>query len=369
MTDCKKAIFVREYYLGQNAFQELPRLQEEYGGRGFFLVCRHLAQRVQSIAQNASCSLVFHEECTPKAIAKIQAAVQKAQATVIFAVGGGKVIDAAKFVATALELPFITVPTSAATNACSTRSTVLYTEDGVYDHSFYSPKNPDVVVVDSSIMAKAPARFLASGMGDALAAYYEGLTCLKGGYENIGHGQQPYFAKELGKICDATLKKYGRAALQAVKEQKVTAALERILEAITLYSAIVYEASGTAGAHSIHNGMTIFPQTHALLHGEKVAFGVLASLFCNEEIPACEIEEVCSLCYDLGLPITFADLGLANLSQEDLYTWSVAITKTPRGFKEKNGLDPATYQNALLQANALGEAWQAKMKKKEEGYE
>ena len=37
------------------------------------------------------------------------------------------------------------------------------------------PSNPNIVLMDTEIIAKAPARLLASGMGDALATYFEGM--------------------------------------------------------------------------------------------------------------------------------------------------------------------------------------------------
>ena len=33
-----------------------------------------------------------------------------------------------------------------------------------------------------------------------------------------------------------------------------------------------------AGAHAIHNGLTFIPETHRVLHGQKVAYGILVQL-------------------------------------------------------------------------------------------
>ena len=52
---------------------------------------------------------------------------------------------------------------------------LTYTDDGgeiIYDTRF--TKCPDLVVADSKIIANAPARLLAAGMGDAIATWYEG---------------------------------------------------------------------------------------------------------------------------------------------------------------------------------------------------
>ncbi len=39
------------------------------------------------------------------------------------------------------------------------------------------PANPNLVLVDTDIIANAPARLLVSGMGDALATYFEAKAC------------------------------------------------------------------------------------------------------------------------------------------------------------------------------------------------
>lgn len=60
------------------------------------------------------------------------------------------------------------------------------------------------------------------------------------------------------------------------EEQVVTPALERVVEANTLLS-------GLAACHAIHNGLTQLHQTHGYWHGEKVAIGVLSSLFLTDK--------------------------------------------------------------------------------------
>lgn len=39
------------------------------------------------------------------------------------------------------------------------------------------PQSPNIVVVDTNVIANAPKRSLISGFGDALSTYYEARTC------------------------------------------------------------------------------------------------------------------------------------------------------------------------------------------------
>ena len=63
----------------------------------------------------------------------------------------------------------------------------------------------------------------------------------------------------------------------------VTPALEHVVEANTLLSGVGFESGGVAAAHAIHDGPNGLEATHEYFHGEKVAFGTLASLFLTDK--------------------------------------------------------------------------------------
>ena len=60
----------------------------------------------------------------------------------------------------------IIVPTIAATDAPTSHSAVIYTEDGAFEDYAYFKNSPSVVLIDTKVIAKAPTRFLVSGMGE-----------------------------------------------------------------------------------------------------------------------------------------------------------------------------------------------------------
>ena len=90
-----------------------------------------------------------------------------------------------------------------------------------------------------------------------------------------------------------------------------------MVEANTLLSGLGFESAGLAAAHSLHNGLTALPATRACYHGEKVAFGVLVSLFLTDKPPAL-MDQVYDFCDAIGLPTTLADLGLPQVSDGEL---------------------------------------------------
>ena len=141
-------------------------------------------------------------------------------------------------------------------------------------------RNPDCVLVDTAVIAKAPTVFLVSGMGDALATYWEADTCAKSNKPNVLTGEFPptLTALNLARLCYDTLLEHGVLAKAAVDRDAVTPSVEAIVEANTLLSGLGFESGGLAAAHSVHNGLTVLKESPITYHGQKVAFGTITQL-------------------------------------------------------------------------------------------
>ena len=269
----------------------------------------------------------FCGECSRTEVARLQGVARDNRCDCTIGLGGGKAIDTAKCVAEGSAL--IIVPTIAATDAPTSHSAVLYTEDGAFDDYAYFKQSPSVVLIDTAVIANAPVRFLVSGMGDALSTYFE-ARATAAAFANVNAGL-PCGAREgsapaakgtntalaLASLCYQTLLKDGLKAKIANTCKQVSPALENIIEANILLSGLGFESGGLAAAHAIHDGLTILEETHRFFHGEKVAFGTLCQLVL-ENAPSEEIREVLEFCWSVGLPVCLEDLGVASLSAERL---------------------------------------------------
>jgi glycerol dehydrogenase len=105
----------------------------------------------------------------------------------------------------------------------------------------------------------------------------------------------------------------------------VTPAVEAIVEANTLLSGLGFESGGLAGAHSVHNGLTVLESSHHKLHGQKVAFGTLTQLV-MEGRSSDEIYEVLDFCLSVGLPVCLDDLGIHKPKREEIRKVAEATT-------------------------------------------
>lgn len=257
----------------------------------------------------------FGGECSQNEIDRLRKLADSARCTAVLGIGGGKTLDTAKALAHFMAVPVAIAPTIASTDAPCSALSVIYTDNGEFDRYLMLPHNPNIVIVDTQVVAGAPARLLASGIGDALATWFEARACSRSGATTMAGGKCTQAALALAELCYNTLLEQGEKAMLAAEQHVVTPALERIIEANTYLSGVGFESGGLAAAHAIHNGLTAIPDAHHFYHGEKVAFGTLTQLVL-ENAPSEEIETVAALCHSVGLPITLAQLDI----KEDVQT-------------------------------------------------
>lgn len=294
----------------------------------------------------------FNGECSRAEIDRLVALVQKRGSQVVIGVGGGKIFDTAKETADAAGLPVVIVPTIAATDAPCSSCSVIYTEEGAYSAVVYQRRSPALVLVDSDVVSRSPMRLTVSGMGDALATFFEARAVRQSNALTPARGKITGAAYALATYCYQTLLADGVRAKRALEVGARTEAVERIIEANTLASGLGFESGGLAAAHAVHNGLTVLPETHGMYHGEKVAFGTIVQLVLED---APELDEVIAFCKAVGLPTTFARLGIEDASYERILA-AARVACDPADTMANMPVDcsPELVAQAMIVADALG---------------
>ena len=265
-----------------------------------------------------------------------------------------EILDTAKAVAYYEDIAVVCVPTAASTDAPCSALSVLYTDDGQFDEYLWLPANPDIILLDTDIIVAAPVRLIVSGMGDALATYFETRACMRSNTTSCMGGSVSKTAMALSELCFKTLMEDGAKALLAVNAGACTPAVENIIEANTYLSGIGFESGGIAAAHAIHNGLTCIEETHGMYHGEKVAFGVLSQLVL-ENVSTEDLEEVVEFCINIGLPVTFEELGIKKLDEEKLMeAATLACAEGDTAHNMPFEVTPESVYNAMLAADRIG---------------
>ena len=343
---------------------ELARIGEyvgAYGSRALVIISagglRRSGDEISASFSAAGVELTydnFNGECSQAEIDRLVAVARDCGADVVVGVGGGKILDTAKAVANAADAPVVIVPTIAATDAPCSALSVVYTDEGQFKEYQFFKQNPNLVLMDTDVIAASPVRLTVSGMGDALATFFEARACLRSDATTCAGGHVTSAAMALARLCYETLMSDGLKARLALEAGACTESVEKVIEANTLLSGLGFESAGLAGAHAIHNGLTALPETHAYYHGEKVAFGTLTQLVLEN---ADELYEVLDFCVEVGLPVTFAQLGVEDASWERvLEVARLACAPTDTLGNMPFEVTPEKVASAMLAADAYGRA-------------
>lgn len=265
-------------------------------------------------------------ECCDEEIERLSSLAQKVEADVIIAAGGGKTVDIGKAVGAKLGIATVIAPTIAASDAPTSSISIMYTADHVYKGAVRFPDNPYMILVDTDIIVKAPARFLAAGMGDALATKVEAERCMKAGGKNLHGYTGTLAALQMAVYAYDLILKHGEEAMRDLRAKQTSPAFEAVVEANILMSGLGWENCGLTIPHAFHGAMTPIAKFDGAMHGERVALGVLIQLYYDEDTE--ELAKLTRFFKSVGLPTSFADIaGGAKITDEELAQATTIITK------------------------------------------
>jgi len=298
----------------------------------------------------------FQGESTKEEASRVAQVIRENGADVSVGIGGGKVLDTAKAAAVHTGVKMVTAPTIASNDSPTSAATVWYDEEGNCQGFDCWPFNPDIVLVDSQVIANAPVRAFVAGMGDALATWVEAEAAYKSRAVNLGGGVSTLAAMAIAELCYNTLMEYGIEAVRAVENRALTPAVEKVIEANVLLSGLGFESGGLATAHMIANALPSFPECKNFMHGEKVGFGVISQLCLDEDTDVEEMYSIVDFEIAVGLPVTFADLNLEGIQRDRLK--AIGDICAGEGSLCANhcfGVTSESVVDAMVAADALGQ--------------
>ena len=103
---------------------------------------------------------------TTKDVSDIEGQIKELKPQVLFGVGGGTIIDAAKVSSGSQNIPFISVPTTVSHDGIASPLASIKGSDKPYSILAQAPL---AIIADTEVIAQAPWRFVISGCGDVIA--------------------------------------------------------------------------------------------------------------------------------------------------------------------------------------------------------
>ena len=300
----------RRYVQGPGAIDRLGAEIEIAGGGSVAVIADPVAQEIlgETITRQAPDArmLIFGGECAADEISAL--AEQAQEACLIVGVGGGKAIDTAKGVAVKRDRPVGIVPTIASNDSPTSHIAVIYSADHALEEVWRMRGNPFFVLVDTAVIAGAPRRFLAAGIGDAMSKPYELAGALAGGGLNFFGGAPTELTRAIVARAKEILLRDGPAAMAATTPDEP---FERVVEATILLSGLAFESGGLSIAHAMVRGLSKRPELAHLLHGEMVVLGTLTQIAAGQG-DAGELDRLCVFYRGIGLPTDFKRFGLVE---------------------------------------------------------
>lgn len=351
------------YLQGPGLLSRLHDAMAGLGVRPFVLVDAALIDTLRATLDAGFGSLAaatayapFSGECGDPAIDAAAAAARSHGCDVIVAVGGGKAIDTAKGACMALGVPLVVVPTIASNDSPTSRLVVVYDDHHVLVATRTMARSPDLVLVDTAVIAGAPARFLLAGIGDAISKKFEAAQAIGAGGRNFFGGRGGSTAQAIASNCYQVIREDAEAALAAVRRGEPDAALERLVEACVLGSGLGFESGGLSIAHSVLRGFSTVPSMGGSLHGEQVAVGLRIQLHAMAD-PGLDLADLLAFYRRIGLPATLADLGC--IEPVDTVATRIAertVRTAPYIGHFERPLTPESLAQAIVSAERAGSA-------------
>lgn len=261
---------------------------------------------------------VYTPDCSESSLDTLKTTLKEHQGDVIIGVGGGKALDTAKLLAHQYQLPIITVPTSAATCAAWTALSNIYSNEGAFQYDVSLSRCPDLLILDYAIIKTASERTLVAGIGDAIAKWYEASVSSGNSTTTL-----TIAAVQQARVLRDLLFQESVAALTTPGGE----AWREVVDACVLLAGVIGGLGGancrTVAAHAVHNGLTYIGAAHSILHGEKVAYGILVQLrleemIQNNQLAVSSRQQLLKFYEEIGLPKTLEELGLSRVTLGEL---------------------------------------------------
>jgi glycerol-1-phosphate dehydrogenase [NAD(P)+] len=239
---------------------------------------------------------------TIDAAVKLADAIRGNRYDAVVGLGGGKIIDVAKYAAARVGLPMVAVATNLAHDGLCSPVATLDNDNG---RGSYGVPGPIAMVVDLDIIREAPARYVRSGIGDAIS----NISCIADW--ELSH-------RETGERIDGLAAAMARSAGESVLRHPGGIGdddfLTTLAEGLVL-TGIAMSVSGdsrpaSGACHEICHAFDLLYPRRAAAHGEQCGLGAAFAMHLRGAEQDAAL--IAATLRRHGLPILPAEIGFSD---------------------------------------------------------
>jgi glycerol-1-phosphate dehydrogenase [NAD(P)+] len=166
----------REVIVGKGTLNRVPEVAKRLGLKGPALIvaghtsCEIAGKKVCDLLVDSGVEVdsILVEKALMSDISAIEKRITEMHPQILFGVGGGTKIDAAKLSASHQGLPFVSVPTTLSHDGIASPLASVKGLDKPYSALSQAPL---AIIADTTVISQEPWRFVISGCGDVLAKF------------------------------------------------------------------------------------------------------------------------------------------------------------------------------------------------------
>jgi len=236
------------------------------GTKTYEIAGRHVVDLLEDSGIKAS--HLFVNSSTMEDIVAIKIKLEEDGPQVILGVGGGTNIDVAKLSAAQLDIPFISVPTTASHDGIASPLASIKGSEKPYSIMAQAPM---AIIADTSIIVQGSHRFTASGCGDVIAKF----TAVRDWH--LAHKvKNEYYGEYAASLALMSAKLIAKNAdsIKPGNEQGLRILLEALISCGVAMS-IAGSSRPSSGSEHLFSHALDMIASKAAMHGEQVGVGTI----------------------------------------------------------------------------------------------
>ncbi|OEV03956.1 iron-containing alcohol dehydrogenase family protein [Streptomyces oceani] len=217
----------------------------------------------------------------------------------VVGLGGGKVIDSAKYAAARIGLPMVAVATNLANDGlCSPVSTL----DNDAGRGSYGVPNPIAIVIDLDVIREAPDRYIRAGIGDAVSNL-SAVADWELSHAVTGEAFEGLAAAMARSAGDSVLRHPG-----GIQDDDFLVIYAEALVLTGIAMSIAGDSRPASGAcHEICHALDLLYPKRAAAHGEQCGMGAAFAMHLRGAHD--EAAMIAGVLRRHGLPVLPGDIG------------------------------------------------------------